>query len=249
MSDFPESFKREVPIPDSTRFTIPAATPWMSVAEQQLKKRIQELKDPDALERYRALSAALTQTEIEQEKDYGFRGCLPVMTLHEQRAATLMPALAKADRDVGVATARANPEIAKYFESLPARNRPATSRRRKAGDWDVTPWCAAFVNWCLDQAQVAHLGLATAASWLRFGTPIELPVYGAVVVMKPRSQDSTGHVAFSTGRRVGEKLIILGGNQSGDRITEEGYPIGRFLGYRWPTSINFLTPRVPSNLA
>ena len=151
---------------------------------------------------------------------------------------------------MGKKVAPSNPEIVKYFQDLPAKARPAVERHKKPGDWDVTPWCAAFVNWCLAEAGVPHLGLATAAAWIEFGTPIEVPAYGCIVVTFPltSTKSSTGHVAFSTEATKGDSLIVLGGNQS-KRVSEMEVPFQKIRAYRWPTTVNWLATPPAANLA
>jgi hypothetical protein len=58
------------------------------------------------------------------------------------------------------------------------------------------------------------MGYATAASWLRFGTPLPAPAYGCITVVKPSSDtgSTTGHVAFFVEKK-GDALVLLGGNQ------------------------------------
>jgi uncharacterized protein (TIGR02594 family) len=116
----------------------------------------------------------------------------------------------------------ANPEVKKYLDTVqtdPALNKKHRSFkldpvRKTNSEWRMTAWCAAFVNWCLIQAKVTHLGFATAASWVTFGVPLAHPVYGCVVVIAPSSDtgSTTGHVAFYGGS-LGSQIWLLGGNQ------------------------------------
>lgn len=101
----------------------------------------------------------------------------------------------------------------------------------------MTAWCAAFVNWCLIQARVTHLGYATAASWVNFGAPIVHPVYGSVVVIAPSSDtgSTTGHVAFFGGS-VGAEIWLLGGNQHRS-VCWMRKDRKHVRAYRWPAII------------
>lgn len=139
-----------------------------------------------------------------------------------------------------------NPKINKYFEGVktdPAydkkgRSFEIASTYESAGYGKITAWCAAFVNWCLSQASVPHLGYATAKSWLEFGTPVAHPVYGCLTIIKPSlsTGSTTGHVAFFVEFR-GSNVVLLGGNQ-GDAVSEVAFKESTVLGYRWPTKIN-----------
>jgi uncharacterized protein (TIGR02594 family) len=116
--------------------------------------------------------------------------------------------------------------------------------------WQVTAWCAAFVNWCLAEAGSPSLGYATASSRLNFGTPLATPVPGCITVMPPMSSTGggTGHVAFFV-KQEGEITYLLGGNQN-DEINITGYK-SKPVGYRWPTGFNYLQtkPTQPTQLA
>ncbi len=99
---------------------------------------------------------------------------------------------------------------------------------------DETPWCSAFVNWCLEQAGIAGTGKPNARSWLAWGTPINLEDAqpGDVCIFWRGNPVSwRGHVAFFLGCEDGEMVHVLGGNQC-DCVSEGNYPIDRLLGIR-----------------
>ena len=120
-----------------------------------------------------------------------------------------------------------------WGDPLPFAYESTGSETRK-----ITAWCAAFVNWCLSQADAPHLGYATAKSWLEFGTPVAHPVYGCLTIIKPSLSTgrTTGHVAFFV-KYKGNNVILLGGNQHG-AVSEVPFGESMVLGYRWPTKIN-----------
>jgi uncharacterized protein (TIGR02594 family) len=130
-------------------------------------------------------------------------------------------------REVGqheVASRKANnPRICEY---LAAGGLPT--------DPDETPWCSAFVNWCMKQANIQGTGRANARSWLNWGgTCLAKPHYGAVTVLwRERQNGGKGHVAFYVGETQGQ-LVLLGGNQN-NQVGLRSYPMDRLLGYRWP---------------
>ena len=72
------------------------------------------------------------------------------------------------------------------------------------------PWCAAFVNWCLNQAGNEGAG-ARRNNYLNWGIPLNEPKYGAVAIF------NTGHVGFYAEKN-GENYKILHGNWS-DKVS------------------------------
>jgi uncharacterized protein (TIGR02594 family) len=119
---------------------------------------------------------------------------------------------------------------------------------------DSTPWCSAFVNWCLGQCGIEGTDSGWARSWAEWGRPIDPPSPGAIAVWaRGRSSGDepvvTGHVAFLV-EDLGDSLLVLGGNQS-DRVCLKAYPkhgyltdtvgsagpvreLYELIGYRWP---------------
>jgi uncharacterized protein (TIGR02594 family) len=96
---------------------------------------------------------------------------------------------------------------------------------------DEVPWCAAFVGACLRDAGLSNTGSLMARSYLQYGTKIDAPRVGCIVVLK-RGAPPAGHVGFVTGWGDG-KIRVLGGNQ-GDKVCEASYREADVLGYRWP---------------
>jgi uncharacterized protein (TIGR02594 family) len=134
----------------------------------------------------------------------------------------------------------------------------ATCTDLEEGEWerDSTPWCSAFVNWCLAEAGIRGTDSGWARSWAEWGEPIDPPRVGAVAVWargrtSPDGPIVTGHVAFFA-EDLGDSLLVLGGNQS-DCVCLKAYPkrgyltdtvasgapvreLYELLGYRWPAS-------------
>lgn len=94
---------------------------------------------------------------------------------------------------------------------------------------DETPWCSAFVNWCMIKAGHKGTNSAAARSWLDWGQPIDVPVAGCIAVL---SREGGAHVAFYVRHQVAD-LWLLGGNQA-DRVCERAYAPGRLIGLRMP---------------
>ena len=101
------------------------------------------------------------------------------------------------------------------------------------GNWgagrDETPWCSAFVNWCLLRSGIEGTRNAAARSWLKWGRHETVMQPGCIVVL---SRDGGGHVGFYVASD-GERVTLLGGNQ-GDRVSVASYPLDRVVGVRWP---------------
>lgn len=135
------------------------------------------------------------------------------------------------------------PESVKYFS--------ATSYD---GPQDDTPYCAAFVGWCLQQAGIKGTGRAAAISYKDYGKDVSKtkPV-GAIVVFT--WQNGQHHVTFYAG---GTRSIngpgsflgtaghpdgvaakgFLGGNQTpAHKVCEENLPLIRAIAWRWPPGV------------
>jgi len=97
---------------------------------------------------------------------------------------------------------------------------------------DETPWCSAFVNWCMLMAGFPGTKQATARSWLDWGQSLNFPVYGCITVLWRGSRSgSLGHVGIFVGF-YGDNLLLLGGNQ-GRAVSVRPYSKERVIGLRW----------------
>lgn len=106
---------------------------------------------------------------------------------------------------------------------------------------DETPWCAAFVGACLERVGIESTRFESAKSYLAWGTKLNAPVEGCIVVF---DRDGGGHVGFVVGvTRMGD-LLVLGGNQ-GDMVKVAKFPRSRAqaANYRWPSG--YPTPGTP----
>lgn len=98
---------------------------------------------------------------------------------------------------------------------------------------DATPWCSAFVNWCVRQAGLKGTDSSWARSWGGWGVEDDSPGLGTIVVWtryRCLGEDTElvgGHVAFLIEDR-GDSLYVLGGNQR-DCICRRAYPRIGFL--------------------
>lgn len=117
-----------------------------------------------------------------------------------------------------------NPEVVKYLKSVDTLSR---SHQRN----DETPWCSAFVNWCMEEVDIEGTESAAARSWLNWGKKLSTPTVGCVVVLWRKKRSSfMGHVGFFV-KETSDKIFILGGNQS-DAVNIKPFSKNRLLGYR-----------------
>jgi uncharacterized protein (TIGR02594 family) len=99
----------------------------------------------------------------------------------------------------------------------------------KAND-DETPWCSAFVNWCVTEAGYSGTNSAAARSWLKWGFNLIEPAVGCIVVLSLGGKSWQGHVGFVVELN-DNVLYVLGGNQN-NMICVKPYSHHRVLGYR-----------------
>ena len=119
-----------------------------------------------------------------------------------------------------------NPDVLKYLESVDTLS---ISAQRN----DETPWCSAFANWCMEQADLKGTENAAARSWLNWGKEISDPEPGCVTVLWRGAPDGwKGHVGFFV-KKTGQHIYLLGGNQN-DQVNIKRYGLNRLLGYRMP---------------
>ena len=152
----------------------------------------------------------------------------------------------------GSGISRTNPDILRYLESVTNQigRRPYTYIQKgdteavignKTGD--EIGWCAAFVNWCLEQAGIVgrdHLG---PVHWnpahpnpdKQWAEAIILPknyfVPGAITLIKPASR-GRHHIAFLL-YRSGGKIHLLGGNQA-NMVCVAPYDPADVVRFMWP---------------
>ncbi|MFA5382481.1 MAG: TIGR02594 family protein [Candidatus Micrarchaeia archaeon] len=117
-----------------------------------------------------------------------------------------------------------NPRVVEYLK--------ATTLGKPDNQNDETPWCSAFVTWCLEQAGVKSTKSAWARSYLNWGRePIDNEDWTGAVCILERGV-SSGHVGFLMDW-TDDKVTLLGGNQ-GDKVCLATFPMERVLGYRLP---------------
>jgi uncharacterized protein (TIGR02594 family) len=126
-----------------------------------------------------------------------------------------------------IAGSPSNPRVVEYLRS--------TELDRELASDDSTPWCSAFVNWCVERAGLMGTNSAAAKSWLDWGRALKVPRRGCITVL---SRTGGAHVGFFMGKSdityggvLG--LSLLGGNQN-DEVWTQSYDPARLLGYRVP---------------
>ena len=109
-----------------------------------------------------------------------------------------------------------------------------------AGGVDIDPsqtaWCAAFVNATLAKTGLDGTGALNARSFLEWGTGVDTPQLGDIVVLSRGNNPAQGHVGFFKGFDANGDILILGGNQS-DAVSVSSYSKDRLLGFRRPAGI------------
>ena len=104
------------------------------------------------------------------------------------------------------------------------------------GNTEREPWCADFVNHCLNAVGVPGSGSPAAASFLNWGVDMgERPVPGCVVVFHWSGGSDAGghHVTFYEGPADDDNIICLGGNQN-RMVKRSTYTVADVQSYRMP---------------
>lgn len=131
-----------------------------------------------------------------------------------------------------------NARIIEYFRTI----------KRFGIHQDETPWCAAFMWWCMvkmyPELEIPR-NAAAARSFLHFGVSLGAAsaAYGGLVVFRGLSVDTPSgyHCSFYCGPDTAEpgKIICLGGNQSqpgnSGCVCYKSYPASKVRDIRWPT--------------
>ncbi len=160
------------------------------------------------------------------------------MTTPSPEQLQLAPWMRHARAELGVRELpgeKHSPRVLEYIASCDGGTRPWAAK-------DETAWCSAFVNWCMQAANLPRTRKLNARSWLTYGDPVLLHEarYGDIVVFwrgvyVPASvQNAPGHVAFFDGWEGPRPIDVLGGNQ-GNRVSIPTRPTSKVLAVRRPT--------------
>ncbi|WP_312222564.1 TIGR02594 family protein [Rhizobium rhizoryzae] len=107
-----------------------------------------------------------------------------------------------------------------------------------------TAWCAAFANAAIIQSGGQGTGSNLASSFMDWGMGTKNPQPGDIVVLKPQSAGSSGHVGFLASYGNG-KVQIFGGNQS-NGVNVQTYDASEVRAFR--TDPNALRSAVSSGV-
>ena len=95
---------------------------------------------------------------------------------------------------------------------------------------DEIPWCAAFVNWVVEEAGYRGTKSALARSFLEWGRILRRGNmrHGDILIFKRGTKSWQGHVAFFV-CDIGHSAVVLGGNQA-NSVCYRAYPWSDLLG-------------------
>lgn len=133
--------------------------------------------------------------------------------------------------------AKHNPIILRMWEAIKSPIRD-----------DETPWCAAYVGYCLEEAGVRSTRSAAARSYEKWGQRLDerIAPIGAVATFWRGSPSSwQGHTAFFEGWDQRGRLLCRGGNQ-GDSVNVAPFDRARLTGLWWPSGHPIPTRKAPS---
>ena len=120
-----------------------------------------------------------------------------------------------------------NPRIVEYLKT--------TILGKPDNENDETPWCSAFVNFCLKKAKVKGTNSAWARSWLKWGRELEqedsMEDWEGCICVLERGENH-GHVGFLSDWN-DDQVQLLSGNQA-NAVNKMWFPIERVLAYRVP---------------
>lgn len=122
-------------------------------------------------------------------------------------------------------------EANKYIE-MHERTHNKQLKKLLGFDPAKTAWCAGFVNAIEKACGGKGTGKLLARSYLKYGTPVDQPQPGDIVVLKRGLLPWQGHVGYFV-KEVGDQILVLGGNQS-NKVCQKYYPKKKLLGYRRP---------------
>jgi uncharacterized protein (TIGR02594 family) len=115
-----------------------------------------------------------------------------------------------------------NPVIVSFFDSTTIRK----------PDGDITPWCAAFVNWCITKSKqgksqgLSGTNSARAQSFRDWGVATNDPQHGDIVVFRKTDSSGRGHVGFYIADDQ-STVSVLGGNQQPRSVSPGTYDTPR----------------------
>jgi uncharacterized protein (TIGR02594 family) len=131
---------------------------------------------------------------------------------------------------------RHNPVIVRMWEALKLPFRD-----------DETPWCAAYVGYCLEEAGVRSTRSAAARSYEKWGIRVAesaAPVGCVATFWRGSPTGWQGHVGFLEGFDQRGRVLVRGGNQ-GDSVNVAPFDRARLTGLWWPSGHPVPSRRAP----
>lgn len=135
----------------------------------------------------------------------------------------------EAERNLGLNENQQNDVLRNYLASGGVNIDPAE-----------TAWCAGYVNSVLRNTGLDGTQSLAARSFLEWGTAVDTPQLGDIVVLSRGDNPAQGHVGFFKGFDENGNILILGGNQ-GDTVSVASFSPDRLLGYRRAPGIEATT--------
>jgi uncharacterized protein (TIGR02594 family) len=211
-----------------TRYRVRASKLNIREAPKTASSLLGELHKDDILER---IDESDDGKWIKFQRD-GMEGWCVKGFLEKLAPVVDFPWMPIAEKERGISETPGLGNTARVVEYLKATTNLGSAARAQ----DETPWCSAFVNWCLEQAGIKGTGSALARSWLDWGQAIDTPRRGCIVVFS--REKVFGHVGFYLDETETE-IKVLGGNQQDAQtkiyqVSEKYYPKSALLGYRVP---------------
>lgn len=123
-------------------------------------------------------------------------------------------------------------EVAKLYHGMHEVSNNKELRQLLGFNPASTPWCAGFVNAIEKKCGRKGTGKLLARGYLKYGTPVDEPQKGDIVVFKRGNSNWQGHVGYFV-QKDGDRILVLGGNQN-SKVCYKYYPESKLLGYRRP---------------
>ena len=152
-----------------------------------------------------------------------------IATFPDAPSASIAKADAAAPEAAWMKIARAELGVAEDPAGSNARIEAYHATTQGGAADDAVPWCASFVNFCVEAAGLRGTRSKAARSWMTWGVDAGDFVPGCVVVLK-RGTAPKGHVGFFAGFQSG-RIKLLGGNQ-GDAVGVASFDVDRVLARR-----------------
>ncbi len=187
------------------------------LAEQTLNKNRQ--KDLKSLEKSSTTIYTIEKTSLKNFNDTLENYCGIALTVQQKKVLKTVLSY----NMISSYSSGNNPKIMQFFH----RTGFTTIKN------DEVNWCAAFVNYCMEELGVAHPNSLLAKDWMKVGIPVKEPQPGDIVVFwRGKEKGWQGHVGFFIKADKEKNIIyVFGGNQDG-AVCLKPFTTEKVLGYR-----------------